>query len=289
MKNKKYLISFGSPDLKRSILRLNKQAKELNFYEGIYIYSINDFKKLYKDKILNTMKMKKEKYGYGYSYWKPLLIKQTLELINDNDVIHYVDLGCHLNKNGLERLKFYISRLSKLEKGILGFQYNPLNGYVKNDFSFPQIDEYKYTKADLLDYFNVLGNKEITHSKQYWAGNIFLKKNDFTLKFIDQWIDVFEKRFDLVDHTPSKILNFSNFELNKSDQSVYSLLCKLNKIDSLSAYECEWFYYNGKRYWEHTKNNPVIAKRDLQYNLLRRFLNRQKRTFNRYYTKLLKK
>ena len=135
----------------------------------------------------------------------------------------------------------------------------------------------------------MLENKEITHSKQYCAGNIFLKKNDFTLKFIDQWIDVFEKRFDLVDHTPSKILNFSNFELNKSDQSVYSLLCKLNKIDSLSAYECEWFYYNGKRYWEHTKNNPVIAKRDLQYSLLRRFLNRQKRTFNRYYTKLFKK
>ena len=60
MKNKKYLISFGSPDLKRSILRFNKQAKELNFYDGIYIYSINDFKKLYKDKILNIMKMKKD-------------------------------------------------------------------------------------------------------------------------------------------------------------------------------------------------------------------------------------
>ena len=82
--------------------------------------------------------------------------------------------------------------------------------------------------------------------------------------------------------------NFKDFEQNRSDQSVYSLLCKLNKIESLSAYECEWFYYKGKRYWEHTKNNPIIAKRDLRYNIFTRFLNRQKRTFNRYRAKLFK-
>lgn len=289
MKNKKYLISFGSPDLKRSILRFSKQAKELNFYDKIYVYSINDFKKEYKDKILNVMKIKKEKYGYGYSYWKPLLIKQILGLVNDNDVIHYVDLGCHLNKNGLKRLKYYLMRLSKTKKGILAFQYNQLDEYEKKGFNFPETtDEYKYTKADLFDYFNVLENKEITHSKQYWAGNIFLKKNDFTLKFIDQWIEVFVKRFDLVDHTPSKILNFNNFDHNKSDQSVYSLLCKLNKIESISAYECEWFYYKGKRYWDHTDKSPIIAKRDLQYNIFKRFLNRNKKTLRRYYAKLFK-
>ena len=289
MKNKKYLISFGSPDLKRSISRFYKQGKDLDFYDEIYVYSINNFKKIYKDKILNIMKVKKEKHGYGYSYWKPLLIKQILELINEDDVIHYVDLGCHLNQNGLDRLKFYLSKLSKVEKGILAFQYDPLKEYETNNYNFPEIDEYKYSKADLLDYFNVLENKEITHSKQYWAGSIFLKKNNFTLKFIDQWIDVFEKRFDLVDHTPSKILNFNNFEQNKSDQSVYSLLCKLNNIESLSAYECEWFYNRGKRYWDHTKNSPIIAKRDLQYNIFKRFFNRQKRTFNRYYARLIKK
>ena len=60
MKNKKYLISFGSPDLKRSISRFYKQGKDLNFYDEIYVYSINDFKKNYKDKILNIKKVKKE-------------------------------------------------------------------------------------------------------------------------------------------------------------------------------------------------------------------------------------
>ena len=65
--------------------------------------------------------MKKEKHGYGYSYWKPLLIKQILELINEDDVIHYADLGCHLNQNGLDRLEFYLSKLLKVEKGILAF------------------------------------------------------------------------------------------------------------------------------------------------------------------------
>ena len=44
------------------------------------------------------------------------------------------------------------------------------------------------------------------------------------------WIDVFEKRFDLVDDTKSKKKNLTNFIKNKSDQSVYSLLCKIYKV-----------------------------------------------------------
>jgi hypothetical protein len=286
MKNNKLLISFGSPDLRRSMSRFLDQGQSLNFYDSVYVYSINDLDKTSKDKVLNIIKNKGNKIGYGYSYWKPLIIKKALHQANENDIIHYVDLGCHLNSNCLNKLKFYLKKVSNSNKGILAFQYTPLDEFKTSDFEFPDIMEYKYTKADLLDYFKVLKDEKITHTKQYWAGNIILKKNDFTLKFIDKWIDVFEKRFDLIDNTSSKIPNFKNFEHNKSDQSVYSILCKLHKIESLSAYDCEWFYCNGVRYWDHTKNNPVIAKRDLKYNLFKRFINRQKKVFNRYYAKL---
>ena len=96
------------------------------------------------------------------------------------------------------------------------------------------------------------------------------------------------QRFDLIDDTPSKLKNFEDFSHHKHDQSAFSILCKLNKINSISAYECEWFYKNGVRYWEHTQNSPIIAKRDKKYNFIKRFINRQKRTLRRYKSKFFK-
>ena len=284
--SKKYLISFASPDLKRSADRYYKQAKSLNFYDEIFVFSLSDLEKESQEKIQKLLKDNKRN-GYGYWFWKPLIFKQLLKKIHERDIIHYTDVGCHLNLSGLKRLNYYIKKLQNTEQGFLAFQYNPLKDYNYKDFEFPNIAEYIYTKADLFDYFNVLKEKEITNTNQFWAGNILLKKNRFTENFINRWIDIFDKRFDLVDDTPSKIPNFKNFLHNKHDQSVYSLLCKLHKVESLSAYECDWFYHKGRRYWKHTEKSPVIARRDKKYNIFQRFLNRQKKTIKRYYNKLL--
>ena len=43
-------------------------------------------------------------------------------------------------------------------------------------------------------------------------------------------------------------------------------------VESLSAYECDWVMLNHKRTWEHNLNSPILAKRDLEYNILKRFL-----------------
>ena len=283
--SKKYLISFASPDLKLSVTRYKEQAEKLNFYDQIDVYGINDLEPNYKNLIINFIK-KGKKIGFGYWFWKPLIIIQKLKTIKYGDIINYTDIGCHFNEFGKDRLNYYINKLKNSNKGILGFQYKPLDGYDKKKFEFPEITESKYTKSDLFDYLEVIKRNDIVSTPQYWAGNIFLIKNDFSISFIEQWINVFKYRFDLVDDTPSKIANFKNFISNKHDQSVYSLLCKIHDIDTISAYECEWFYSEGVRYWDHTKNMPIIARRDKKYNILKRFINRQKKTFNRFYHKI---
>ena len=286
---KKYLISFASPDLKRSAIRFYEQANNLNFYDQIKVFSIFDLDNRYQRFIFDYIGNKKNrKTGYGYWFWKPLIINNFLKRMNENDILNYSDVGCHYNINGIERLNFYIKKVAESDQGILAFQYNPLKNYDNKNFEFPNIKEYRYTKADLLKYFNVYENKDITHSNQFWSGNIFFRKNSFTSTFVHKWLDVFEKRFDLVEDTTSKLNNFKDFDHHKHDQSVFSILCKLNNIDSLSAYECEWFYKNGKRFWKHTENSPILAKRDKRYSPFRRFLNRQMKTFRRYKSKFFK-
>ena len=105
------------------------------------------------------------------------------------------------------------------------------------------------------------------------------------LIFLKRWLKIFEKNYELIDDSPSKIKNHIDFVENRHDQSVFSLLCKINKIFNISAYECDWVLKRNKRYWGHLSKSPIIAKRDLRYGIFRRFINRQKKNLNRFFKK----
>jgi hypothetical protein len=69
-------------------------------------------------------------------------------------------------------------------------------------------------------------------------------------------------------------------------QSVFSILSKLNNSYKFSALECEWAEHNNQRVWDHIYNYPILAKRDKQFNIFKRFINRQMKTINRLKSKL---
>ena len=81
-----------------------------------------------------------------------------------------------------------------------------------------------------------------------------------------------------------KSLTLTNKILSNWDKS--SEISKLNDVNKLSASECDWAENNLKRVWDHLDNYPILAKRDKQFNIFKRFLNRQKKTLNRYLKKL---
>jgi len=87
----------------------------------------------------------------------------------------------------------------------------------------------------------------------------------------------------LIDDTPSKTNNDHDFIEHRHDQSVFSLLCKLNKIYSLSASECEWAEDANGRYWSHLKLNPILAKRDKKKFFLKRFFDRQSKNLKKIF------
>jgi len=278
-KNKKIILfAFASNDLKLSSKRLNFQAAKSNYYDQIRILSPRDFDEKMKKMFFE---MKSKKRGYGYWFWKPMFLQRIMADINDGDIVHYVDIGCHIqNKNS--RFNEYLNLLYELNQWILPFQYHLNDTNFSNDIEFQNREEFKYTKSDLLIHFNFLNNKFITHSPQYWAGSFFLVKSAETENFLNEWINIFENKFNLVDDTISKIKNFEGFIENRHDQSVFSLLCKKYNLNSLSAFECEWGEKNNQRTWEHNFLNPILAKRDLKYGAFKRYINRQIKTFRRY-------
>jgi hypothetical protein len=279
-KNKIFLLAFATQDLNRSINRIYKQAHQSRFFDQIQIFNSKNLPLDLRDRI-NLLLSKGKKRGYGYWIWKPYLIKKVFDEIEYGDIVNYVDIGCHIIKENFSRFKDYLNFVNKDDKWILPFQYHSDFKYDLKLISFPNRKECAYTKGDLLKHFEVYDDYEITQSPQFWAGCFFIKKHEKSINFLNKWIEVFEDRFDLIDDTPSKVKNFPEFLENRHDQSVYSLLCKKYKLHSFSAFECDWVYLNGKRSWEHNKFSPILAKRDLRYNILKRFINRQKKTYRR--------
>ena len=281
------LLAFGTDDLNKSAKRLKLQALESKYYSDIKNFSSKDLDKNAKNFIENVIK-KNGKRGFGYWFWKPYLILKVINELKDNDIIHYLDIGCHINNNS-NKFKKYISLLDADTRGLIAFQYYPIVNENFKDIDFPKREEYKFTKADLFDYFGYLNNDKIINTPQFWAGSFFIKKNDFCIRFLENWIEVFKNNFELINDSPSSKKNFPGFIENRHDQSVFSLLCKKNSISSVSAYESDWAIKKNQRTWEHNKTNPFLAKRDLKYNVFRRFINRQKRTLSRLKFKIKNK
>ena len=86
--------------------------------------------------------------------------------------------------------------------------------------------------------------------------NTSRERFDDSIKFIKEWLNIFYERFDLVDDTTSKIKNHKDFIENRHDQSVFSILCKKNNLESLSAYECDWAILDHKITWNHNIDSP---------------------------------
>jgi len=280
-KGKKIILyAFASLDLKRSVKRLEEQALNSNFYDSIKIITPNNFDHHIDLKASDLLK-KGKKRGYCYWFWKPLFLSRIMKEINNGDIIHYMDIGCHIKKTGSNRFYEYLDFMTDTSKWLVAFQYHTNNIKFLDKIKFQKREEFKYTKSDLLQYFQCLNKKEITHSPQFISGTFFIKKNNDAERFIEKWNQVFEERFDLIDDTPSHIKNFPGFIEHRHDQSVFSLLCKLSFIESFSAYECDWGEKDNKRTWDHIIDYPIIAKRDLQYNIFRRFINRQIKNYRR--------
>lgn len=278
--NKIILLSFASNDLKKSIFRFKKQAQETKFYDGIRIITYADLDTNFK-LTLKKLLLDGKKRGFGYFMWKPYLVKKILEEINYGDIINYMDIGFHLLKENKKKFEDYLKFINEENNWILAFQYHNQMKEKLENISFPYREEKKYSKGDLLDFFGFYNNSSVTETPQYMAGCFFIKKSKKSISFINEWLDIFYKRFDLVDDTESKLKNLNGFLENRHDQSVFSLLCKKYNLQSFSAYECDWAYLNNERTWIHNKKSPFLAKRDLKYGILKRFYIRQKKTLLR--------
>jgi hypothetical protein len=218
MSDKKiYFLTFGAPYklYHDAVNRICFQAKEVNLFHKIYGFTEDKLKedilfwKNHSNFILNNRR------GYGYWIWKPYIILDVLKNINDGDILLWCDSGCEINIEGKDKLIELFEKVN--DKLILG-----TNGGS---------DDINYTKMDIINYFNYTeNNKDILEIQQVQSGCLIMKKCNIIINLITEWFNICSNNYNLIDDSPSKLINFNDFIENRHDQSILSLLIKKYKL-----------------------------------------------------------
>jgi hypothetical protein len=196
--------------------------------------------------------------GFGYWCWKPQIVLQLLREMNEGDILLYVDVGCHLNPGGIDRLKEYFELAEKY--GIVAFQSRSITEFGQEDKAEHFLCDGHWCKGDLLDFFDARSDSIVTASGQIGGGIFLVRKDAESERFFEEFRQVFYDRFDLCDDSPSKSPNLPGFMENRHDQSVMSLLCKKYGVFTLSSMEYALVEDGGS--WKELSKQPIWAKHD---------------------------
>lgn len=277
-----HLISFADNRMRRSLIRLAKQAESMDVFNVIQMMTENDlpfdFVERFKDKLIPGSR------GFGYWSWKPEVILMSLKKMNFGDSLVYVDAGCHLNIRGRKRLLEYFEILKEQATGIVAFQANSPSGENSSLLYdgrklFDQPNQH-WVKGDLIDYFKVRNNPSVLNDQAIGAGIILIRKCDKAISIIQEWQQIIRQDFTLLDDTPSVSPNLPGFIEHRHDQAIFTLLCLKHGVKTLSAYEY-WYPAKGlgrfKPDWDALGEFPIHAMRDKDLGLVRNMIGRVKR------------
>ena len=235
-----HFLTYANDTYKLALKRIEKEAHYFGKFDHIHIKTQHNLDQEFIHKHKTIMDVP---FGGGYYIWKPYIIHQQLETLNDNDILVYCDAGSCVNKNGIKRFSEYIELLNQNPTlGCICFQLN------KNEFGV----ETRWTKKEIFQHFGVLNDNTVTNTPQICATICILKKNPFSINLINKWVNILEKDDTLFDNT-SRIPQLPDFKETRWDQSIFSMLCKTEKGILVLADET----YPPRK----SRKNPFIATR----------------------------
>lgn len=245
---KKYLITFA--DSRYSFARLKKQAEMMNYFDSVVIFTEKNLDKDFKQKHKAILKLGSR--GYGYWIWKPYIIHKMLQEMNAGDFLLYIDAGCHLNPVGRERLIEYFDLVTQSELKIGGFQIEECH------------NEKRWSKMDLLVHLGVENNKSLLESGQICATHVILQKCEKSEAFVKNWLKISENHH-YIDDSPSIHPESKSFRGHRHDQSIFSIMCKLEGAVQFPGDEV---YPRDGVSWELLQTYPIHDRRDRSFTFI---------------------
>lgn len=164
-----------------------------------------------------------QKRGAGYWLWKPYIIYESLKKIKNDDYLFYCDSGSAFI-NSIDE----VIEINKEELDTKGLVLFKTTMWVESGPPWSDAPEYMWTKRDVFEALNA-DKMSVTHTPQVNAATILLKKTNFSLNFVSDWLKYCKVSSYMTD-TPSKKQNFEGFQEHRHDQSILSVLGKVREV-----------------------------------------------------------
>jgi hypothetical protein len=175
--------------------------------------------------------------GVGYWFWKPYLVLQNLDEMDDGDTLIYADAGCYLQSTGALRLEELIQISRQHPSGIVAFNSEQPNQAMN--------------KADVFDIY-----PEAAAKTQIVATAFVVSKNPHSQRFFEEFYKTAqEDNYHLLTDAPSRKPNHPTFQTHRHDQSIFTMLAYKYQIYITPTDET----WDGPK-WEDT-TKPIYAAR----------------------------
>jgi hypothetical protein len=238
-----HLCKLGINNYTNQAIHLINQAKELQIFNFIHVYTSEELCKKYPEYQEKHIEFYKKNFaeqkfkGYGYYLWKPFLIWKTLCEIPENDVLIYADVGCEFHVGQRHRFLEYLEMQQ---------------ADIHKNFFFEGKNELRnWTKKDTMLFF---GAEDLASSGalDVVPGLLFTSSNNHNRFFFKLWYDSCCE-YHLVDDSPSVAPNESYFKDHRHDQSIFSILVR--KLCSSATHNL-FHEIQFNEFW----NNPLYEK-----------------------------
>lgn len=154
--------------------------------------------------------------GGGHWLWKPYIINETMNKINENDMVFYLDSKY-----------FFTEEFSKLYSEHI--EHNDLVVW-KNKPNEPTNCMKYWCKMDVVLKYDMSDKVYIENAEDCWAGAIIVKKTINSVKYIQEWLGMCCIYENITD-SPSSI-EHAEFRDHRHDQSLLSIITHKYNINT---------------------------------------------------------
>ena len=240
---KLHFLTFASSNM--SYKRIKEEAISSNIFDTVTAVDEKDLDPEFQNILLKRIDFYGPR-GYAYWSWKPRIIKDKLNIMQDGDCLLYMDAGStlNINENSVHNLLNIAERTKNLPMQITGITTS------SNDI--------RYTTSKLVDfmsgYYGFIYEQELLKRQQICAGTMLLIKSENSVKAINEFDDVCNNHFELITDIFNKDELRDDFIDNRHDQSVWSLITKYYGIrpSKLGGYAKDWNILHDCPVW-HTR------------------------------------
>jgi hypothetical protein len=211
---KKHLVNYSDKSHHNSQKENSNSALKFGGFDNVFSFNLQD---LGDEFITENKGIMSQARGAGYWMWKPFVIKKALEMMGDNDILMYSDSGISFIKN-IDEL---IDIMDMTEEKLLLFELEDIH------------PNKRWTKRDCFILMG-LDKEEYLNQNQLLASYILMRKNDFVLNFVDEWL-TYAKDYRIITDSPNEcgLPNYPEFMDHRHDQSILSLLGRKYNIKNI--------------------------------------------------------